>query len=50
MEEAESLSDRIGVMSRGRLIRIGTAAELKAETGTASLEEAFIALAKEGSR
>ena len=47
MEEAESLSDRIGVMSRGRLIRIGTAAELKAETGTASLEEAFIALAKE---
>ena len=48
MEEAESLSDRIGVMGKGRLIRSGTAAELKAETGAATLEEAFIALAKEG--
>ena len=50
MEEAESLSDRIGIMSKGRLIRCGTAAELMAETGAASLEEAFIALAKEGTR
>ena len=48
MEEAESLSDRIGIMSKGRLIRCGTAAELLAETGAASLEAAFIALAKEG--
>ena len=48
MEEAEELSDRIGVMGRGRLLRVGTAAELKAETGTDSLEAAFIALAKEG--
>ena len=50
MEEAESLSDRIGVMNAGRLIRVGTAQELREATGTASLEEAFIALAKEAAR
>lgn len=50
MEEAEALSDRIGVMGKGHLLRTGTAAELKAETGTATLEEAFIALAKEGAK
>ena len=50
MEEAEALSDRIGVMGRGRLIRVGTAAELKEATGTDSLENAFIALAKEGTK
>lgn len=50
MEEAESLSDRIGVMRKGHLIRVGTAAELKAETGTETLEAAFIALAKEATR
>ena len=50
MEEAEALSDRIGVMGKGRLLRTGTAAELEAETGTNSLEEAFIALAKEGKK
>ncbi len=50
MEEAEALSDRIGVMGKGRLLRTGTAAELKAETGADSLENAFIALAKEGKK
>ena len=50
MEEAESLSDRIGVMRKGHLIRVGTAAELKAETGTETLEAAFIALAKEATK
>ena len=50
MEEAESLSDRIGVMSKGRLIRVGSVAELTAETGAANLEAAFIALAKEGTK
>ena len=47
MEEAEALSDRIGVMGKGRLLRVGTAAELKAAAGKATLEEAFIQLAKE---
>ena len=47
MEEAEALSDRIGVMRDGRLIRTGTAAELKAAAGADTLENAFIALVKE---
>lgn len=50
MEEAEALSDRIGVMGAGRLLCVGTAEELKERTGKPSLEEAFIALAKEGSK
>lgn len=45
MEEVEALSDRIGVMSRGRLLALGTLAELQAQTGTSSLEEAFVSLA-----
>lgn len=50
MEEAEALSDRIGVMGAGRLLCVGTAAELKERTGKPTLEEAFIALAKEAAR
>ncbi len=50
MEEAEALSDRIGVMGAGSLLRVGAAAELMAQTGTDTLENAFIALAKEAVR
>jgi ABC-2 type transport system ATP-binding protein len=50
MEEAEELSDRIGVMGAGQLLQVGTAAELKAATGTDTLEKAFIALAKEAAK
>ena len=50
MEEAEALSDRIGIMGAGRLLQVGTATELKAATGTDTLENAFIALAKEATR
>ena len=50
MEEAEALSDRIGVMGRGRLLCVGTAAELKQATGAETLEAAFISLAKEASK
>ena len=45
MEEVEALSDRIGVMYRGRLLAVGTIGELQAQTGTSSLEEAFVSLA-----
>lgn len=48
MEEAEALSDTIGVMSNGRLKAVGTAKELMALTNTSSFEDAFIALAGEG--
>ncbi len=46
MEEAEALADRIGVMKDGRLLTLGTAAELKAATGREKFEEAFIAIVK----
>ena len=48
MEEAEALSDRIGIMAEGRLLAAGTAAELKQRAGTDDFEKAFIAIVKEG--
>lgn len=48
LEEAEALSDRIGVMARGRLAALGTPDELKKQTGCDTFEDAFIALAGEG--
>lgn len=45
LEEAEALSDRIGIMASGRLCAQGTAAELCVQTGTARFEDAFVALA-----
>jgi ABC-2 type transport system ATP-binding protein len=47
MEEAEALSDRIAVLSRGQLRAIGTAEELIQQTGSRHFEDAFIALAQE---
>lgn len=44
LEEAEALSDRIGVMAKGRLVSVGTATELTEQTGAANLEDAFIIL------
>ena len=45
LEEAEALADRIGIMNRGRLRAVGTAAELKALAGRDRFEVAFVALA-----
>ena len=42
LEEAESLSDRIGIMASGRLRAVGTANELKALSGCDTLENAFV--------
>ncbi len=50
MEEAEELSDRIGVMKDGHLLAVGTAAELKEKTGEEKFENAFIKLVKGGAR
>ena len=47
MEEAEALSDRIGIMKAGRLLAVGTAAELKRQTGSEDLETAFVTFVKE---
>lgn len=45
MEEAEALSDRIGIMSKGKLKAVGTVSELMAKTNTKTLEDAFVSLA-----
>lgn len=47
LEEAESLSDRIGIMAKGELKAVGTAQELKALAKTDKFEEAFIRIAGE---
>ena len=48
MEEAESLSDRIGIMVEGNLIAIGTSQELIKKSKTKSFEDAFVKIATEG--
>jgi len=48
MEEAEALSDRIGIMKTGRLLAVGTAEELKEKAGTGDFETAFVSIVKEG--
>ncbi|MBE6793570.1 MAG: ABC transporter ATP-binding protein [Ruminococcaceae bacterium] len=45
LEEAEALSDRIGIMAGGVLKAEGTASELKEKAGTADFEEAFVRIA-----
>ena len=46
MEEAEALSDRIGIMRNGKLLALGTAEELKQLTGKEKFEDAFVALVR----
>ena len=48
MEEAEKLSDRIGIMANGKLIDIGTAKELVEKTGAENFEDAFVKIATGG--
>lgn len=48
MEEAEALSDRIGIMKDGRLLAAGTAEELTALAAANDFETAFITIVKEG--
>lgn len=50
MEEAEALSDRVGVMKDGHLLALGTPAELKAQAGQEKFEDAFIAIVKGASK
>jgi len=48
MEEAEALSDRIGIMKSGKLLAVGTVEELNKKAGTNDFETAFISIVKEG--
>ena len=48
MEEAEALSDRIGIMKSGNLLAVGTVEELNKKAGTNDFETAFVSIVKEG--
>lgn len=47
MEEAETLSDRIGIMKNGSLIALGTVEELNKMANTNDFETTFVSLVKE---
>ena len=47
MEEAQALSDRIGIMKDGRLVAVGTAQELMDKAGVGDFEAAFVRLVRE---
>ena len=44
MDEAERVAGRIAIIDHGRIVAQGSLAELKQQTGTESLEQAFLAL------
>ena len=48
MEEAEALSDRIGIMKDGELLFVGTKEELYSKTGKANVEDSFIEIVSGG--
>jgi ABC-2 type transport system ATP-binding protein len=52
LEVAERLADRIGIVSRGRLVVEGTLPELRSATGNGSstLEDVFLAVTAKGTR
>lgn len=48
MEEAEALSDRIGIMKSGSLLAVGTVEELNRVAHTNDFETTFVSIVKEG--
>ena len=44
MEEADRVAHRVGVIDHGKIVAQGSAEQLKQQTGTDSLEQAFLAL------
>ncbi len=44
MEEAEELCDRVGIIDHGKLIALGSPAELRSRNGARDLEDVFIQL------
>ena len=45
MQEVEQLADEIVIVAHGRTVAHGTAAAIRAAAGSATLEDAFVALA-----
>jgi ABC-2 type transport system ATP-binding protein len=50
MEEADRVADRIAIIDHGKIISQGSPQELKQKTGSALLEDAFLALTGRGIR
>ena len=48
MEEAEALSDRIGIMKDGSLLAVGTVEAFQELTGCSDFENAFVTIVREG--
>ena len=48
MEEAESLSDRIGIMKNGKLLAVGNLEELNTKANTSDFEQTFVSIIREG--
>ena len=46
MEEAEALSDRVGIMKDGKLLLCDTPTGIKEKAGTSSFEEAFVKIVR----
>lgn len=42
MEEAERMADRVGIIDYGKIVAQGTPEELKNQTETTTLEQAFL--------
>lgn len=50
MEEAEALSDRIGIMKNGRMLALGTVSKLMEQTSADKFENAFLSIVKEAAK
>ncbi len=48
LEEVEALSDRVAIMTKGKLDAVGTIAELVEKTGCKNFEDAFVKISLEG--
>ena len=48
LEEIEALCDRVAILASGKLLDIGTVAEIKARTGQETFEDAFVATVEKG--
>jgi ABC-2 type transport system ATP-binding protein len=44
MDEADRVAQRIAIIDHGKIVALGSSQELKQQTGTESLEDAFLAL------
>jgi ABC-2 type transport system ATP-binding protein len=44
LEEAEAIADRIAIIDHGKIVAMGTTEELKQQTNTGNLEEAYLSL------